>query len=178
MRTKQTVLTCLCVILYIVISLAAVLYNKWVLSVKYFNFPFPITLAVIQMAFRGSVAFIFVHVFKVRFIPLKSQCPFKICFALRRSSCGLSTSNINSERYTKPAAWISAFVALKLWSGDTACLHISVPLIQMLKTLCLGGVVMYHCLTNREIQGAKTLSDGFPTPKRTARVSDFFIRIM
>ncbi|PKI43087.1 hypothetical protein CRG98_036566 [Punica granatum] len=28
MRTKQTVLTCLCVILYIVISLAAVLYNK------------------------------------------------------------------------------------------------------------------------------------------------------
>ncbi|CAA7394940.1 unnamed protein product [Spirodela intermedia] len=38
---------------------------QWVLSPKYFNFPFPITLTMIHMGFSGVVAFLLVRVFKV-----------------------------------------------------------------------------------------------------------------
>lgn len=38
---------------------------QWVLSPKYFNFPFPITLTMIHMGFSGAVAFLLVRVFKV-----------------------------------------------------------------------------------------------------------------
>ncbi|THG02247.1 hypothetical protein TEA_004592 [Camellia sinensis var. sinensis] len=38
--------------------------NLWVLSPKYFNFPFPITLTMIHMGFSGVVAFFLVRVFK------------------------------------------------------------------------------------------------------------------
>lgn len=46
---------------------------QWVLSVKYFNFPFPITLTMIHMGFSGVAAFFLVHVFKVRY-PYTSPC--------------------------------------------------------------------------------------------------------
>ncbi|KAE8710935.1 Glutaredoxin-C3 [Hibiscus syriacus] len=38
--------------------------NQWVLSPKYFNSPFPMTLTMIHMEFSGIVAFFLVHVFK------------------------------------------------------------------------------------------------------------------
>lgn len=38
---------------------------QWVLSPKYFKFPFPITLTMIHMAFSGIVTFFLVRVFKV-----------------------------------------------------------------------------------------------------------------
>ena len=46
---------------------------QWVLSPKYFNFPFPITLTMVHMGFSGLVAFFLVRVFKV-FISIKSFC--------------------------------------------------------------------------------------------------------
>ena len=39
---------------------------QWVLSTKYFNFPYPITLTMIHMGFSGVVAFFLIRVFKVR----------------------------------------------------------------------------------------------------------------
>jgi hypothetical protein len=38
---------------------------QWVLSTLYFNFPFPITLTMIHMAFSGGVAFVLIRVLKV-----------------------------------------------------------------------------------------------------------------
>lgn len=38
---------------------------QWVLSPKYFNFPFPITLTMIHMGFSGAVAFLLIRIFKV-----------------------------------------------------------------------------------------------------------------
>lgn len=38
---------------------------QWVLSPKYFNFPFPITLTMIHMGFSGAVAFFLIRVLKV-----------------------------------------------------------------------------------------------------------------
>ncbi|KAK4478364.1 hypothetical protein RD792_017654, partial [Penstemon davidsonii] len=98
----------------------------WVLSPKYFNFPFPITLTMIHMGFSGAVAFFLIRVFKV-------VSPVKMTFSI----------------YATCVIPISAFFASSLWRvpfrrlhtmllarfGNTAYLHISVAFIQMLKAL-------------------------------------------
>ncbi|KAJ4968474.1 hypothetical protein NE237_015175 [Protea cynaroides] len=109
---KPLLLTYLYLLIYIVLSSGVILYNKWVLSPKYFNFPFPITLTMIHMGFSGVVAFILVRVFKV-------VSPVKMTF----------------EIYATCVIPISAFFASSLWFGNTAYLHISVAFIQMLKAL-------------------------------------------
>ncbi|KAI4372523.1 hypothetical protein MLD38_010743 [Melastoma candidum] len=105
-------LTYLYLFIYISLSSGVILYNKWVLSPKYFNFPLPITLTMIHMAFSGGVAFLLVRVFKV-------VSPVKMTF----------------EIYATCVIPISAFFASSLWFGNTAYLYISVAFIQMLKAL-------------------------------------------
>ncbi|XP_027093742.2 probable sugar phosphate/phosphate translocator At3g17430 [Coffea eugenioides] len=109
---RQLVLTYLYLLVYILLSSGVILYNKWVLSPKYFNFPFPITLTMIHMGFSGLVAFFLVRVFKV-------VTPVKMTF----------------EIYATCVIPISAFFASSLWFGNTAYLFISVAFIQMLKAL-------------------------------------------
>ncbi|KAA0052158.1 putative sugar phosphate/phosphate translocator [Cucumis melo var. makuwa] len=65
MINRPLVLTYLYLLVYILLSSGVILYNKWVLSPKYFNFPLPITLTMIHMGFSGAVAFFLVRVFKV-----------------------------------------------------------------------------------------------------------------
>ncbi|KAL9332367.1 hypothetical protein ACSQ67_001977 [Phaseolus vulgaris] len=110
--TKQHLLTYIYLLVYISLSSGVILYNKWVLSTLYFNFPFPITLTMIHMAFSGGVAFFLVRVLKV-------VSPIKMTFNI----------------YATCVVPISAFFAASLWFGNTAYLYISVAFIQMLKAL-------------------------------------------
>ncbi|KAK1390310.1 putative sugar phosphate/phosphate translocator [Heracleum sosnowskyi] len=112
MINKSILYTYLYLLIYILLSSGVILYNKWVLSPKYFNFPFPITLTMIHMGFSGAVAFFLIRVFKV-------VSPVKMTF----------------EIYATCVVPISAFFASSLWFGNTAFLHISVAFIQMLKAL-------------------------------------------
>lgn len=108
----QLFLTYVYLLIYICLSSGVILYNKWVLSPKYFKFPFPITLTMIHMGFSGLVAFFLIRVFKV-------VAPVKMTFQI----------------YMTCVIPISAFFASSLWFGNTAYLHISVAFIQMLKAL-------------------------------------------
>ncbi|XP_014496379.1 probable sugar phosphate/phosphate translocator At3g17430 [Vigna radiata var. radiata] len=110
--TKQHLLTYMYLLVYITLSSGVILYNKWVLSTLYFNFPFPITLTMIHMAFSGGLAFLLVRVFKV-------VSPIKMTFHI----------------YATCVVPISAFFSASLWFGNTAYLFISVAFIQMLKAL-------------------------------------------
>ncbi|KAL1807481.1 hypothetical protein ACET3Z_024471 [Daucus carota] len=112
MINKSIFFTYLYLLIYILLSSGVILYNKWVLSPKYFNFPFPITLTMIHMGFSGAVAFFLIRVFKV-----------------------VSPVNMTFEIYATCVVPISAFFASSLWFGNTAFLHISVAFIQMLKAL-------------------------------------------
>ncbi|XP_020583014.1 probable sugar phosphate/phosphate translocator At3g17430 [Phalaenopsis equestris] len=112
MITKQILLTYLYLLIYICLSSGVILYNKWVLSPKYFKFPFPITLTMIHMGFSAFVAVILVRVLKI-------VAPVKMTFQI----------------YATCVIPISAFFASSLWFGNTAYLHISVAFIQMLKAL-------------------------------------------
>ncbi|XP_077227288.1 putative sugar phosphate/phosphate translocator At1g48230 [Tasmannia lanceolata] len=109
---KQLILTYLYLLIYILLSSGVILYNKWVLSPKYFNFPFPITLTMIHMGFSGMVAFILVRVFKV-----------------------VAPVNMTFKIYATCVIPIGVFFASSLWFGNTAYLYISVAFIQMLKAL-------------------------------------------
>ncbi|KAK8960656.1 putative sugar phosphate/phosphate translocator [Platanthera guangdongensis] len=112
MINKQILLTYLYLLIYICLSSGVILYNKWVLSPKYFKFPFPITLTMIHMGFSAFVAVILVRVLKI-------VAPVKMTFQI----------------YATCVIPISAFFASSLWFGNTAYLHISVAFIQMLKAL-------------------------------------------
>ncbi|KAG2271705.1 hypothetical protein Bca52824_066260 [Brassica carinata] len=112
MINKTLVLTYIYLLIYIILSSGVILYNKWVLSPKYFNFPLPITLTMIHMGFSGFVAFLLIRVFKV-------VAPVKMTFQI----------------YATCVVPISAFFASSLWFGNTAYLHIYVAFIQMLKAL-------------------------------------------
>ncbi|XP_052150233.1 probable sugar phosphate/phosphate translocator At1g48230 [Oryza glaberrima] len=112
MISRQLVLTYLYLLIYVCLSSGVILFNKWVLSPKYFKFPFPITLTMIHMAFSGVVTFFLVRVFKV-------VAPVKMTFQI----------------YATCVIPISAFFASSLWFGNTAYLYISVAFIQMLKAL-------------------------------------------
>ncbi|XP_078429550.1 putative sugar phosphate/phosphate translocator At3g17430 [Wolffia australiana] len=109
---NQHMLTYLYLLVYVVLSSGVILYNKWVLSPNYFNFPLPITLTMIHMGFSGLVAFLLVRVFKV-----------------------VPPVNMTLQIYATCVIPISAFFASSLWFGNTAYLHISVAFIQMLKAL-------------------------------------------
>ncbi|XP_062143438.1 probable sugar phosphate/phosphate translocator At1g48230 isoform X1 [Alnus glutinosa] len=112
MISRQHLLTYIYLLVYILLSSGVILYNKWVLSTKYFNFPYPITLTMIHMGFSGAVAFFLIRVFKV-------VSPIKMTFKI----------------YATCVIPISAFFASSLWFGNTAYLYISVAFIQMLKAL-------------------------------------------
>ncbi|KAL8094423.1 hypothetical protein AgCh_036089 [Apium graveolens] len=112
MINRQLLLTYLYLLVYVTLSSGVILYNKWVLSPKYFNFPFPITLTMIHMGFSGAVAFFLIRVLKV-----------------------VSPVKMTLEIYATCVIPISAFFASSLWFGNTAYLFISVAFIQMLKAL-------------------------------------------
>ncbi|KAK3149610.1 hypothetical protein QOZ80_3AG0219810 [Eleusine coracana subsp. coracana] len=112
MISRQLLLTYLYLLIYVCLSSSVILFNKWVLSPKYFKFPFPITLTMIHMAFSGIVTFFLVRVFKV-------VTPVKMTLHI----------------YATCVIPISAFFASSLWFGNTAYLYISVAFIQMLKAL-------------------------------------------
>ncbi|KAJ3669960.1 hypothetical protein LUZ60_010284 [Juncus effusus] len=128
MVNSQLVLTYFYILIYICLSSGVILFNKWVLSPKYFNFPFPITLTMIHMGFSGAVAFLLVRVFKV-------VQPVKMTFQI----------------YATCVIPISAFFAASLWFGNTAYLYISVAFIQMLKALMPVAtfVMAVICGTNK-----------------------------
>lgn len=112
MLNRQHLLTYIYLLLYTTLSSAVILYNKWFLSTRHFNFPYPITLTMIHMGFSAAVAFFLIRVAKV-------VSPIKMTFKI----------------YITCVVPISAFFASSLWFGNTAYLYISVAFIQMLKAL-------------------------------------------
>ncbi|KAG4990860.1 hypothetical protein JHK87_024317 [Glycine soja] len=145
MINKTLFLTYVYLFIYILLSSGVILYNKWVLSPKYFNFPLPITLTMIHMAFSGAVAFFLVRVFKLAchvmaFVSDESdECVSVGGLALCKldSFCSVIVTPVKMtfEIYATCVVPISAFFASSLWFGNTAYLHISVAFIQMLKAL-------------------------------------------
>ena len=62
---KKIVLSYTYVAIWIFLSFTVIVYNKYILDKKMYNWPFPISLTMIHMGFCSSLAYLLVRVFKL-----------------------------------------------------------------------------------------------------------------
>ncbi|KAG4149421.1 hypothetical protein ERO13_D05G333000v2 [Gossypium hirsutum] len=110
---KEEIITYAYLILYIALSSGQIFFNKWVLSSKEINFPYPLGLTLLHMVFSSVLCFLLTKVFKI----LKVE------------------EGMTLEIYTTSVIPIGAMFAMTLWLGNTAYLYISVAFAQMLKAI-------------------------------------------
>ncbi|KAF3327165.1 putative sugar phosphate/phosphate translocator [Carex littledalei] len=110
---RKILLSYFYVSIWIFLSFTVIVYNKYILDPKMYDWPFPISLTMIHMGFCSSLAFALVRIF--RFVDLPS--------------C------MTSSLYFKSVVPIGALYALSLWFSNSAYIYLSVSFIQMLKAL-------------------------------------------
>ncbi|KAH7546404.1 hypothetical protein FEM48_Zijuj01G0197100 [Ziziphus jujuba var. spinosa] len=109
---KNVLLSYAYVSVWIFLSFTVIVYNKYILDRKMYNWPFPISLTMIHMAFCSSLAYLLVRVFKV-----------------------VEPVSMTRELYLKSVVPIGALYSLSLWFSNSAYIYLSVSFIQMLKAL-------------------------------------------
>ncbi|KAL0900117.1 hypothetical protein Bca101_084078 [Brassica carinata] len=101
------------ILLYIALSSGQIFFNKWVLSSKEINFPYPLGLTLLHMIFSSVLCFLLTKVLKI----VKVE------------------EGMTLEIYVTSVIPIGAMFAMTLWLGNTAYLYISVAFAQMLKAI-------------------------------------------
>ena len=97
------------------ISMAVIMFNKWILA--YSGFGYPVALTMLHMVFCTSVVTVLVRVFKVT-----------------------TRLKMTKREYMRRVMPIGFFYAASLWLSNSAYLHLSVSFIQMTKALMPGLV--------------------------------------
>ncbi|XP_022931478.1 probable sugar phosphate/phosphate translocator At3g14410 [Cucurbita pepo subsp. pepo] len=132
---KGEVLTYAYLLLYISLSSGQIFFNKWVLSSKEINFPYPLALTLLHMIFSSILCFLLIKVFKV----LKIE------------------QGMSAEMYATSVIPIGATFAMTLWLGNTAYLYISVAFAQMLKAIMPVAVFILGVAAGLELMSCRML---------------------
>lgn len=132
---KDGVLTYLYLLLYITLSSGQIFFNKWVLSSKEINFPYPLGLTLLHMVFSSVLCFMLTKVFKV----LKVE------------------EGMTLDIYATSVIPIGAMFAMTLWLGNTAYLYISVAFAQMLKAVMPVAVFVLGVAAGLEVMSCRML---------------------
>ncbi|GAY55895.1 hypothetical protein CUMW_167620 [Citrus unshiu] len=132
---REQVLTYAYILLYIALSSGQIFFNKWVLSSKEINFPFPLGLTLLHMVFSSVLCFLLTKVFKV----MKVE------------------DGMTMEIYTTSVIPIGAMFAMTLWLGNTAYLYISVAFAQMLKAIMPVAVFILGVAAGLEVMSCRML---------------------
>ncbi|KAI3679198.1 hypothetical protein L2E82_51571 [Cichorium intybus] len=111
--SRKEMLTYSYILIYIALSSGQIFFNKWVLSSKEINFPYPLGLTLLHMVFSSVICFVLTKVTKI----IEVQ------------------KGMTLEIYTTSVFPIGAMFAVTLWLGNTAYLYISVSFAQMLKAI-------------------------------------------
>ncbi|KAM5564512.1 putative sugar phosphate/phosphate translocator [Rosa sericea] len=109
---KKILLSYTYVAIWIFLSFTVIVYNKYILDKKMYNWPFPISLTMIHMSFCAGLAFLLVRVFKF-----------------------VEPITMTREVYLSSVVPIGALYSLSLWLSNSAYIYLSVSFIQMLKAL-------------------------------------------
>ncbi|KAK6119623.1 hypothetical protein DH2020_046646 [Rehmannia glutinosa] len=109
---KKIILSYTYVAIWIFLSFTVIVYNKYILDKKLYNWPFPISLTMIHMTFCSSLAFAAVRVFKL-----------------------VEPAALSRRVYLSSVVPIGALYSLSLWLSNSAYIYLSVSFIQMLKAL-------------------------------------------
>ncbi|KAL2611413.1 hypothetical protein R1flu_023105 [Riccia fluitans] len=124
------------VAIWIFLSFTVIIFNKYILDKKMYNWPFPVSLTMIHMGFCSSLAFLLVRVFK-----------FVEPVAMTR------------ELYMSSVVPIGALFSLSLWFSNSAYIYLSVSFIQMLKALMPVAVYSIGVLFKRETFKSQTMAN-------------------
>ncbi|KAJ3684428.1 hypothetical protein LUZ61_013592 [Rhynchospora tenuis] len=112
---RKVLLSYFYVSVWIILSFTVIVFNKYILDPKMYNWPFPISLTMVHMGFCSSLAFVLVRVFRLVDPP--------------------SSPSMTPSLYFKSVVPIGALYALSLWFSNSAYIYLSVSFIQMLKAL-------------------------------------------
>ncbi|KAJ9537826.1 hypothetical protein OSB04_030559 [Centaurea solstitialis] len=110
--SRKQMLTYSYLLVYIALSSGQIFFNKWVLSSKEINFPYPLGLTLLHMVFSSV-----------------------LCFILKVTKLLDVEQGMTFEIYTTSVFPIGAMFAVTLWLGNTAYLYISISFAQMLKAI-------------------------------------------
>ena len=114
--------------IWIFLSFTVIVYNKYILDRKLYNWPFPISLTMIHMAFCSSLAFVLVKVVRLVETP----------------------SSMSKNLYISSVVPIGALYSFSLWFSNSAYIYLSVSFIQMLKALMPVAVYSIGVLLKKE----------------------------
>ncbi|KAL3655817.1 hypothetical protein CASFOL_000213 [Castilleja foliolosa] len=109
---KKIIVSYTYVAIWIFLSFTVIVYNKYILDKKLYNWPYPISLTMIHMAFCSSLAFAAVRIFKL-----------------------VEPASLTRRAYLSSVVPIGALYSLSLWLSNSAYIYLSVSFIQMLKAL-------------------------------------------
>ncbi|XP_021862814.1 probable sugar phosphate/phosphate translocator At2g25520 [Spinacia oleracea] len=129
---KKIILTYTYISIWLFFSFSVIIYNKYILDKKLYNWPFPITLTMIHMSFSSVLSIILVRVFKVVEPPL----------------------HMTKSLYISSVLPIGILFALSLWLSNSAYIYLSVSFIQMLKALM--PVIVYSISVMLKKEGFRT----------------------
>ncbi|MED6120273.1 hypothetical protein PIB30_019423 [Stylosanthes scabra] len=124
---KKIVLSYTYVAIWIFLSFTVIVYNKYILDRKMYNWPYPISLTMIHMAFCSSLAYILVRVLKL-----------------------VEPVSMSRDLYLRSVVPIGALYSLSLWFSNSAYIYLSVSFIQMLKALMPVAVYSISVLFKKE----------------------------
>ncbi|EOA29054.1 hypothetical protein CARUB_v10025308mg, partial [Capsella rubella] len=133
---KKIILSYTYVAIWIFLSFTVIVYNKYILDKKMYNWPFPITLTMIHMGFCSSLAVILIKVFKV-----------------------VEPVSMSRETYLRSVVPIGALYSLSLWLSNSAYIYLSVSFIQMLKALMPVAVYSIGVLLKKETFKSQTMTN-------------------
>ena len=133
---KKIVLSYTYVAIWIFLSFTVIVYNKYILDRKMYNWPYPISLTMIHMAFCSSLAYILVRVLKL-----------------------VEPVSMSRDLYLKSVVPIGALYSLSLWFSNSAYIYLSVSFIQMLKALMPVAVYSIGVIFKKEAFKNETMAN-------------------
>lgn len=124
------------VAVWIFLSFTVIVYNKYILDKKMYNWPYPISLTMIHMSFCATLAFLIIKVFKL-----------------------VEPVSMSRDLYFSSVVPIGALYSLSLWLSNSAYIYLSVSFIQMLKALMPVAVYSIGVLFKKEAFKSETMGN-------------------
>eukprot|EP00249_Psilotum_nudum_P020555 c27755_g3_i1 orf=628-1713(-) len=131
---RKVLMSYLYVAIWIFLSFTVIVFNKYILDKKMYNWPYPITLTIIHMGFCSLVAFLSIRVFKL-----------------------VEPIGMTKDVYMSSIIPIGALYSLSLWLSNSAYIYLSVSFIQMLKALMPVAVYSIGVALKKETFQSQTM---------------------
>ncbi|CAH9068570.1 unnamed protein product [Cuscuta europaea] len=133
---KKILLSYSYVAIWIFLSFTVIVYNKYILDHKMYNWPYPISLTLIHMAFCSSLAYALVRVIKL-----------------------VEPVSMSWDLYFKSVVPIGLLYSFSLWLSNSAYIYLSVSFIQMLKALMPVAVYSIGVLFKKDAFKSETMTN-------------------